>query len=54
MASDDVALDGNDTRNYQLANTTIQPGTTGAAKYNGTDRRMRRVFTTTVRLRNRR
>ena len=53
LVSDDAVLDANDTREYPLVDAIIKPGV-GAAKYDNTDRRMRRVFTTTVRLRNRR
>lgn len=54
LVSDDAVLDADDTHNYQLADVTIKPGTNGQAEYNKSDRRMRRVFTTTVNLRNRR
>lgn len=54
MVSDDAVLDADDTRDYPLVDTTISHIAAGAADYDASDRRMRRVFTTTVRLRNRR
>lgn len=54
LVSDEAVLEADDTRDYQLVTgTTISNAASGAATYNGTDRRMRRVFTTTVQLRNR-
>lgn len=51
----ETASDQPDTQTYRLAGTTIEPqGTVGATVSHAKDRRIRRVFFTTVSLRNRR
>lgn len=54
MSTIDAVSDANDTATYHVAGTDIAPaGTTGAAATYPLDRRVRRVYSTTINLRNR-
>ncbi len=54
VATKERVASGDDTRTYTLAGTKVEPvGSSGATATHAKDRRMRRVFSTTIRLRNR-
>jgi type IV pilus assembly protein PilW len=55
VSSHDPVLDASDTASYVLLDQTVAPaGTTGATLTYPNDRHLRRVFSTTVNIRNRR